>query len=120
MSYKIRFHLANMQWQVKKSDGITYYINPEEYSLTLYDCKLRNRKSTAIKIKEGANKTVCAWIECERFITRPHYTPDVLYMTEISYNPRVCPWWTDNDSSVDLDEAKFDKIITRGKRTFTK
>ena len=100
---KVRFHLAKgvnyMKWQVKDSDGTVLFFEPSEVSLNLHNCKLRNRPSTATKIYQGANKEVCAWIECEGYhVTTPPTTVDNQIVT---YNPRVTPNWVLNNENVD-------------------
>ena len=60
-----------MKFQVKDlSNGDTSYYDPEQYQLVLYDCVLKNQKTTAKKINCGANKTVCAWIRAGRVVIR--------------------------------------------------
>ena len=65
MNYKIRFHLAKgvnfMKWQIKDTkSGEVIYISPKDYSLHFEGVTLKNSKSTANRIKQGSNKTVCA------------------------------------------------------------
>lgn len=66
---QVRFHLGAgknfMKWQVKE-DGRVSYFDPETTNLVLINAKLRNQIETAKKINQGANKTVCAWVECDR------------------------------------------------------
>jgi len=100
---KVRFHLAQgvnfMKWQIKDNKGNVIYLEPSEVSLSLHNCKLVNRPSTAKKIHEGAHKTVCAWIECEGYnINKP---PTVVDNQIVTYNPRVTPNWVLNGENVD-------------------
>jgi len=112
--YKVRFHLGRgknfMKWQVTSNlntgDGtgakhIVSYINPEENQLAMLGCKLSLQPTAAQKIHDGANKTVCAWIECE--------TVQVLEVNRIKpneqdyrikFNPRQSPNWTDGYNNV--------------------
>ena len=112
--YKVRFHLGRgknfMKWQVTSNlntgDGtgakhIVSYINPEENQLAMLGCKLSLQPTAAQKIHDGANKTVCAWIECE--------TVQVLDVNRlkpneqdyrIKFNPRQSPNWTDGYNNV--------------------
>ena len=67
--YRVRFHLGRganyMKWQVRDSNGGVRYYDPESVRQVMLNAKLHNRPNVAKKICEGANKTVCAWVECE-------------------------------------------------------
>jgi hypothetical protein len=102
MKYKIRLHLAKgpnyKKWQVKYNKIITYY-DPENFSITMINCRLRNHRKTAEKIFAGANKTVCAWIECEEIkVLENNFFKSTI---EIRYNPRIAPYWLENNKEVD-------------------
>jgi|TARA_R110000803_G_scaffold46425_6_gene97463 hypothetical protein len=112
---KVRFHLAEgpnkHRWQVKTGDEVDYY-DPEDVVLSMHNCKLKNRSKEAKKIHDGANKNVCAWIECEIIMvwdkspTCPP-SPDRF----IRYNPRQTPHWV-NDKRENLDNKTFDTLLT--------
>lgn len=88
---KIKFNLGAgehyKKWQVKDGKNV-FHFNPDKVTLVMYDCKLRNHVETATKIFNGANKTVCAWIECSRLevIEATSYVGE-----QISYNPKLDP-----------------------------
>ena len=67
--YKVRFHLGRgkhfMQWQIKSDENVVSYVDPLDNQLAMLGCRLSLQPSAAQKIHDGANKTVCAWIECE-------------------------------------------------------
>lgn len=118
---KVRFHLAQgpnfMKWQVKDNKGKVSYYAPEKYSLSLYNAKLRNQRGTAEKIYGGANKTVCAWIDCEQVIATAHASPEIDPNKELRYNPRVAPHWLDIDQ-YNVDGQEVEKITTIGRKVF--
>ena len=123
--YQVRFHLAKgenfMKWQVKDlSNGEVNYYDPSEYQLVMYDCILKNQKTTAKKINCGANKTVCAWIRAGRVIIRSlarqsEYPYSMLY--QVSYNPRVNPFWT-NYKGIDVDNTEYGEVMSVGRKLF--
>lgn len=118
---KIRFHLGagpnKGKWRVEDiADGEVEFFCPREYTLTLFGAKLHNQKGTATKIKNGANKTVCAWIMCEVvFIDKARGGLDVADSTKfVTYNPRKCENWIDRDGN-DIDKAEYERLDTLGK-----
>ena len=130
--YKIRFHLAPgqnfMKWQVTqvmstpayggdKVENKVDYLDPDEGTLAMFGCRLRNQKGTANKINGGANKSVCAWIECERWELSPDIMPLTFMDRRLHYNPRVEPHWTDENGS-DMDNTMHDLLITNGRSVY--
>mgnify|MGYP003632996228 CR=1 FL=1 len=130
--YKIRFHLAPgqnfMKWQVTqvmsttaynadKVENKVEYLDPDEGTLAMFGCRLRNQKGTATKINGGANKSVCAWIECERWELSPDIMPLTFMDRRLHYNPRVEPCWTDENGS-DMDNTMHDLLITKGRSVY--
>jgi len=123
--YQVRFHLAKgenfMKFQVKDlSNGDTSYYDPEQYQVVMYDCILKNQKTTAKKINCGANKTVCAWIRAGLVVIRNlgsqseyPYSPSY----EITYNPRDKPYWCDYDGN-DVDNTECGEILTANRKLF--
>lgn len=110
-----------MKFQVKnlKTNEVEYY-DPEEYQLVLYDCVLKNQKTTAEKINCGANKTVCAWVRAGHVVPRSlarqsEYPYATIY--EVSYNPRNQPFWCDSNGN-DIDNNEYGEILTCGRRLF--
>ena len=67
--YKIRFNLGRgenyLKWKITSPNGDVNNYEPTEVCLHMENCKLVNQKGSAQKIFDGANKTVCAWIESE-------------------------------------------------------
>ena len=112
--YKVRFHLGRgknfMKWQVTSNlntgDGtgakhIVSYINPQENQLAMLGCKLSLQPTAAQKIHDGANKTVCAWIECEAVqVLEVNRIKPNEQDYRIKFNPRQSPNWTDGYNNV--------------------
>lgn len=103
--YKVRFHLGRgkhfMHWQVKSSEGVVSYVDPQDNQLALVGCKLSVQPTAAQKIHDGANKTVCAWIECEevQVLSVDRIKPNQQDY-RISFNPRVSPNWIDENKTI--------------------
>lgn len=118
--YKCRFHLGAgknfMHWRVENvaTKEVTFY-NPEHYQIVMRDCFLRNQKTTAKKIHEGDNKTVCAWIEAANVIVFEDSgkTP---FGDKVSYNPKITPNWVINGENADGQTMKT--IITKGRTPY--
>ena len=122
--YRVRFNLARgehfMHWQVMdmKRGEIDYY-DPEQVCIAMYKCVLKNQKGTAQKIHAGANKSVCAWVECSFVLTRHKSlemcTCDCLSFP-LQYNPRVAPHWVGLGSNI--DGFYFDRLVTESNKIF--
>lgn len=101
--YRVRFHLAQgphfMHWQVLSKECGREYYNPADTQIEMFNCHLRNRLSTARKIYDGGNKTVCAWIDCEHIkISVPRHMPNFpIRPMRVCYNPKIAPNWRDGD-----------------------
>lgn len=120
MSFKIRFNLGKgknfEKWRVTNNrTKESYYFDPNKVTFQLVDCKLRNQKGAANKIHQGANKTVCAWIDCEDILALPSRK---IEGDLIKYNPRETPNWT-NDG-VNVDGAQYEKLFTQGRNIIWK
>jgi hypothetical protein len=118
--YKVRFNLGKgpryMTWKITHPNKDVEYLQPNDFSLTLINAKLRNHKGSAEKIYEGANKRVCAWIECEDLkITERYEFSDNL--SQIMYNPRVKPYWRDHKGN-NIDGHYFNRLRTLGHDVF--
>ena len=113
--FRVRFHLQageNFEkWQVKDElDNIKFY-DPKEVTLIMENCTLKNRRKVAQKIYKGANKTVCAWVQCTRVTpVKPRY--DELGII-VHYSPREHPFWETRGKC--LDNKDFGVLITEGK-----
>lgn len=108
---KVRFNLGAgknyMKWKVEYPDGRVEYHHPSDVQLSMSDCQLKNHKKTALKIYEGANKTVCAWVLCQSIeLKKTDFIKDE--SRRIRYNPRIKPNWILNEEVV--DGMKFDRI----------
>lgn len=117
---KVRFNLSAgknfMKWKVQGPDGIQY-LEPSEVTLKLTNCQLKNGRATALKIFNGAHKTVCAWVLCESVEITKAQPMDESCMTQLKYNPRVLPYWTHD--GVNADGSLYDTIVSNGKSLFT-
>lgn len=114
---KVRFHLAQgpnfKNWQVKCGDSVEYY-DPSLVRLHMKVCKLRNQPATAKKIFAGDNKTVCAWIECDKVVVVPASVEGVPKVSDfLYYNPKKNPYWHDPQGN-NRDSDVFDNLITQG------
>jgi hypothetical protein len=116
---KVRFNLGRgpnyMKWKVESKDGIFYY-DPEEVSLVMTGCTLKNYKKTAEKIYNGGEKVVCAWVLCNDLIIN-NIKNDISDKHQIKYNPRITPNWTLNGDIV--DNNNYCTIWSSGRKLFT-
>jgi len=117
MKIKVRFHLANgenyRKWQVKVGSEVNYY-DPESTRIVMKECKLRNSKKIANQINQGANKKVCAWIECQDLEIQT--VKEELSSSAITYNPRVQPNWVENGK--DVDDERYQVLYTNGRGVY--
>lgn len=118
--YKVRFNLGKgknyRKWQVKNMDtGQVDHFDPEEVSLIMHKCFLRNQKKGAEKIFKGHNKYVVAWIECKTVTVFNNL--EFEGSSELQYNPRVLPYWS--LSGVNVDNQYFKCIGTQGRKVLT-
>ena len=118
-SSKIRFNLGRgknyLKWKVERPGIKTEYLDPNEVQLVLRNCVLKNNQSSAQQIFDGANKRVCSWVLCESIeIKRNDFSSHS--ENQIKYNPRIQPNWLLND--VDVDNEKFDTIVSDNRRLF--
>ena len=117
--FKVRFNLGAgehyMKWKVTSPDGKVNYYDPELVSLHMYDCKLRNHPTTAKKIHDGANKTVCAWIDCDDVRIYPKFEFEA---EPVIYNPRNAPHWCDINGK-NVDNKKYKHLYTNHKKVYT-
>lgn len=115
---KVRFNLGRgenfRKWKISYDDNRKpIHLDPDLVQLLLYKPKLMNRKKSAETIHKGANKFVCAWIECEDVLIGDF---EVDYDTEVSYNPRIKPYWMEGIDNADLRE--YEELVTKGNRVF--
>tara|TARA_R110001606_G_scaffold222434_2_gene370303 strand:+ start:2483 stop:2881 length:399 start_codon:yes stop_codon:yes gene_type:complete len=123
--FQIRFNLGAgdnyKKWKVTSPQGDVQYIEPNEVNIFMEGCKLCNQKGTATKIFEGANKTVCAWVEADNVVVMNHVIDNqddfIVVGDEVSYNPRVTPNWTYNNENV--DKSEFSDLVTKGRAIYS-
>ncbi len=123
--YKIRFNLGAgknyMKWKVEGPDGVIYY-DPAEVQIVMFNCQLKNQKKTAIKILQGAHKTVCAWVRCTHFhLNRGIWESPTEESVQLKYNPRVRSHWfvqREEGEVYNMDNQEVTKIITNDRKLF--
>lgn len=120
--FTVRFNLGAgenfMKWRVVSPEGNAQYLEPSEVTLYMEDCRLVNQKSTAKKIHEGANKSVCAWIEAKNVVVYHKMQDDFVEGgLKVSYNPRVTPNWVMDGKNV--DKKKVGNLITLDRQVLT-
>ena len=105
------------KYQIKTPDNdrVKYY-SPDDVQLVMVNAKLVNHKGTARRIYEGANKTVCAWVECDDLKVIPKGEVNINQMQKITYNPRTSPYWMMNEMTV--DGRSFNVLYTYGNRIY--
>jgi len=123
--YKVRFHLGRgehfMHWQIKSKlntgDGtgakeIVDYVDPLDNQLAMLGCKLSLQPTAAQKMHDGANKTVCAWIECESVqVLEVNRLKPNEQDYRVKFNPRQNPEWTDGYNNV-VSGNEYEIIFT--------
>ena len=119
--YKVRFNLGRgenfMKWKVTFPDESVEYYDPDTHTIIMSGCKLRNSPATAQKIHDGANKTVCAWIDADNVsVTNRDY--QILWNVdkELRFNPREQPHWTYVGDIPNIDNKQIDLIVSQGRR----
>jgi hypothetical protein len=123
-SIKVRFNLGAgvnyMKWKIDIPGQPARYVSPEAVQLRMTGCTVKNQKSTASKIHQGANKSVCAWILCNEIsILTDLDAPSITQLKnfeQLSYNPRVQPNWLCGGNNVDGES--YDNIVSMGKTLF--
>ena len=119
--YRVRFHLARgdnyMKWQVfDKQYNTKDYLDPDLKCIVMKQCVLRNHPSTAKRIFEGENKTVCAWIDCDD-VTISDTPPPLGKLTQYKYNPKKNPHWF-TDQSNNADNLPFKMMVTNKRKVY--
>lgn len=121
---RVKLHLTKgahyRQFQVKDlRSGDVEYVNPETQSLCMVDCVLKNRKKTAQRIFDGANREVCAWVECDmvQIVDAQNGSLDASCKA-VLYNPKVAPYFCDVNGN-NLDGFRFPKMVTVGRTVFS-
>jgi len=119
--YKVRFHLARgdnyMKWQVSDLQEDTKdYFDPDSKSIVMRNCTLGNYPSTAKKIFDGENKTVCAWVACDE-ISVVDLLPTTGSLTHYKYNPRKNPHWF-TETTDNADNRQFKMMVTNNRKVY--
>tara|TARA_Y100000592_G_scaffold79405_1_gene125214 strand:+ start:116 stop:448 length:333 start_codon:yes stop_codon:yes gene_type:complete len=109
-----------MKWQVfDKQENTKDYFDPDSKSIFMKNCELGNHPTTAQKIYDGENKTVCAWVSCDDYQVwdNDRFTLSTNAMTHYKYNPKKNPhWFTDNHDN--RDGLKLDTMITQKRAVY--
>jgi hypothetical protein len=125
--YKLRYHLAKgknfQKWQLKNTETKQVeYFNTDEFYIIIDNAKLKNQKSTALKIYNGMNKTVCGWIEFNNYILyKNKLNINTRKLSRLYYNPRHLPFWTNYintgniKTSNNFDNSVFENIVINNK-----
>lgn len=130
---KVRFNLGRgknyMKWKVQHPSGEVEYYSPGEVQLVMRNCILKNSRKTAVKIYEGQDKTVCAWILCdeidvkfdrfENFSEMRIGFKDKGKLDRLMYNPRIHPYWTSEQTNkMNLDGYHYEVIGSVDKKLY--
>jgi hypothetical protein len=117
---KVRFNLSRgknyMKWKIVYPYGNIEYLDPNEVTLIMNKCKLRNSQKTAQKIFDGEDKTVCAWILCDYLVVTEKPQQPLEEQQRLRYNPRVKPNWDFRE--VNVDGKQFGVIESRENRLY--
>ena len=103
-----------MKWQLTDPNGDKQYFNPEHKSIAMFGCRLRVQPSTAQKIHDGANKSVCAWIECEHTQVVDKPIVMTIFDTRISFNPKRSVHWMTEEG--EIKDGEFMPLIVTNER----
>ena len=114
--YKLRFNLGAgdnyKKWKITSPIGDARYVIPEDVTIVMSGCKLINQKGTATKIHEGANKTVCAWVECDSVVVYHKIKEsDIIVGGSVCYNPKITPNWVHFE--MNADKLQFSNLVTK-------
>lgn len=123
--FRVKIHLGKglyFGWfQIKSlKTGETAYVCPEAESLKLSDCILKNRRKTADRIHAGANREVCAWVQCAFFeVIQKGAAIDLITdeTSKVSYNPKKRPFFCDENGR-NIDGFRYETIVSYGRDLF--
>ena len=116
---KIRFNLGRgknyRKWKIEYPNLKPQYFEPDEVNLVLEGCLLKNYKKVSQRIFDGAHKTVCSWVICDK-VTINEPTPH-LEGKVVSFNPRIKPHWVFEGKDADNQTFKF--LVSKGRELFS-
>lgn len=119
---RVRFHLGAgenyMKWQIKTANKVSY-VAPEHHQIVMFNAKLINQANTAKKIYEGANKTVCAWIECDEVKVVSNVSAIGNDWSPLFFNPRKNINWVDSDGN-NVNKSEYSLVYTVDRNIFAK
>jgi len=113
---KVRFNLGRgenyMKWKIEYPSGQVSYYSPISIQLIMKNCTFKNGRKTAMKIFNGENKSVCAWVLCEDITVcyGSFKQFDAMDLPRLKYNPKKLPFWVMNDDQSSIDGHKFEEI----------
>jgi hypothetical protein len=99
-----------------KSGSQDILVDPSTHMIIMHGCYLHNSSTRAEKINKGEiHKERCAWITCNslEIVALADIQGD-----EISYNPKVNPFFSLNGKNVDKQE--FEMLVTNGVKIILK
>lgn len=99
-----------------KSGSKDILVDPSTHMIIMHGCYLHNSSVRSAKIHAGEiHKERCAWISCDRYeiVELADIKGD-----EISYNPKVNPFFALNGKNVDKQE--FAMLVTNGVKIILK
>jgi hypothetical protein len=99
-----------------KSGSKDILVDPSTHMIIMHGCYLHNSSVRSAKIHAGEiHKERCAWISCDRYeiVALADIKGD-----EISYNPKVNPFFALNGKNVDKQE--FEMLVTNGVKIILK
>lgn len=115
--YRVRFHLGaglhHRHWQVKGPDGVEYH-DPENSSLILRNCTLRNRRGVAERVMKSQKRDVCGHVLCES-VERLEGVQEPAGSV-VHFDPKVAPYWTVEGSEGPQDGLKIPLLVSSGRR----
>lgn len=116
----LRFNLGRgdnyKKWKITTTDKSTIYLEPNDVTLQLVNCKMYNNKTQSTKIYEGGHKRVCSWVECDNIISIEKLDESKLG-EQLFYNPKLQPYWVDEWGN-DLDGIRFQYLITKENKVY--
>lgn len=124
MKYMVRFHLQRgqnyMHWQIRSTDGLVHYFDPNEYQIEMTGCRLVNKIGVAQRVNNEGVKDVCGWVECDNYHVYLRDNVSTEGMESLSYNPiKDVHWRRDgDDGEFDWDNRCFDWLITSGNKVY--